>query len=224
MSFYLEKWLPFIFESRKYLTAPRPISILNPFAKEEVRHVCRQFYEKYYADDQPRNVILGINPGRLGAGITGINFTDPDKLERICGIANEFDKKAELSSRFVYDWILRAGSVASFYERNIILSVCPLGFVREGKNINYYDDKNLQARCEKLIIRQQNLLRDEAQVTNKAYMLGKGKNYQYFKKLNDFHGWYDEVIALPHPRWVMQYRYRDRHEWMDEMHARLLGM
>lgn len=224
MAFYTDRWLPFIYDCRQYLTAPRPIRILNPYSSDEVRYVCQLFYEKYYGDDEERTVILGINPGRLGAGITGVNFTDPDKLERLCGIPNEFEKKAELSSRFIYDWIERAGSIEAFYARNVILAVCPLGFVKEGKNINYYDDKNLLERSEKLIIKHQNLLQEEANIADNAFMLGKGKNFQYFKKLNAKHGWYKEIVALPHPRWVMQYRYHERYDWMDRMHAALAGV
>jgi hypothetical protein len=36
------------------------------------------------------------------------------------------------------------GGPAVFYKRFFIGSVCPLGFVKNGKNINYYDDKELQ--------------------------------------------------------------------------------
>lgn len=39
--------------------------------------------------------ILGINPGRFGAGTTGIAFIDPIRLENECGINNSFPKKVE---------------------------------------------------------------------------------------------------------------------------------
>ena len=44
-------------------------------------------------------LILAINPGRLGAGVTNIAFTDPVHLERDCGIANDFPKREELSAQ-----------------------------------------------------------------------------------------------------------------------------
>ena len=168
-----------------------------------------------------RTVILGINPGRLGAGITGISFTDPEKLQNRCHIKNDFNKKEELSSKFVYQWLSRGYTVKEFYRNFIILSVCPLGFISNGKNINYYDDKTLMQRATKLIVKQQDLLCQEGRVTPRVYMLGKGKNYQFFTKLNDKFGWYDEVIPLPHPRWVMQYRFHHRFEIMDEMLSKL---
>lgn len=217
MSFWLDKWLPFIFDSAEMLKRPRGIELLNPYPDEQVKKACLSFFNQYYNDNNKRTLILGINPGRLGAGITGIAFTDPEKLESHCGIINDFPKKEELSSKFIYQWILRNGTVEEFYQKFIILSVCPIGFISKGKNINYYDDATLTKRAEKLIVRQQNCIKSNADIGNKVYMLGKGKNYKYFKKLNEKHRWHEEVVALPHPRWVLQYRYKLRHVIMDDM-------
>ena len=49
-----------------------------------------------------RHLLLGINPGRFGGGVTGIPFTDPIRLQNVCGIENNFEKKQELSSVFIY--------------------------------------------------------------------------------------------------------------------------
>ena len=217
MSFWVNQWLPFIYGSHEMIKPTRGIELLNPYEKAEVRNVCNQFYSKYFQDRQTRTVIMGINPGRLGAGVTGISFTDPEKLQAYCEIDNDFPKQQELSSKFIYDWISRVSSVSDFYKRFIILSVCPIGFVTKGKNINYYDEKLLQSRAEKLIIAQQNLIHEHGDIGETAFMLGKGKNFNYFKKLNSTHGWYKEIVPLPHPRWVMQYRFKTRFEWMDDM-------
>ena len=60
---------------------PAGIRVMNPF-KESLQavHIAKTFYQKYYDDQQPRHLILGINPGRFGAGLTGIPFTDPKRL------------------------------------------------------------------------------------------------------------------------------------------------
>ena len=222
MSFWVDHWLPYIFDCHTAIKVPRGVQLLNPYDQSVVRDVCQQFYSKYFGDKGQRTVLFGINPGRLGAGITGIAFTDPEKLENHCLIKNDFSKKEELSSKFIHEWILRESSLSDFYEKFIILSVCPLGFVEKGKNINYYDQPLLQSRAEKLIVQQQDFIHASAKLGRKAYMLGKGKNFKYFKKLNERHQWYDEVIALPHPRWVMQYRYKMRYELMDEMMLKLI--
>ncbi len=217
MSAWMKDWLPFIYSCSKRLNPPSTIQLLDPYARQDVRAVCDQFYNKYYNDKKERSVILGINPGRLGAGITGISFTDPEKLENYCGIPNSFDKKEELSSRFIYAWITRTNSVREFYKQFIILSVCPLGFVAQGKNINYYDDRELTQKSEGLIVEQQDLLQAKCSVRKTAFMLGKGKNFKYFQRLNEKHKWYQQIVPLLHPRYVMQYKYKTRFTHMDEM-------
>jgi len=223
MSFWTDTWLPFIFSSHNAIKPPRPVKLLNPYERQSVQDVCNIYYQKYFGDEGKRTVLLGINPGRLGAGITGISFTDAEKLERYCDIPNSFDKKEELSSKFIYNWITQEGNVETFYRDFIILSVCPLGFVRDGKNINYYDQPDLMKRSEKLIIQQQDLLVNHHKIEKTVYMLGKGKNFKYFKSLNEKHKWYNEVKPLPHPRWVMQYKYHSRHEIMRDMMAELFN-
>jgi len=45
--------------------------------------------------------------------------------------------------------------------------------------------------------------------------MGQGKNYKYFSKLNEKHQFFDEIVPLPHPRWVMQYRRKRMEEFRD---------
>ena len=64
---------------------PPRISVMNPFKESDTAlKVSNQFYKKYYSDTNKRTLILGINPGRLGAGITGIPFTDTKRLKEPC--------------------------------------------------------------------------------------------------------------------------------------------
>ena len=185
---------------------PDGIEILNPYKKREVIDVCKTFYDKYYDDSKGRRLILGINPGRFGAGITGIPFTDPKKLESDCGISNSFDKKAELSSDFIYRLINKMGGPEHFYAHYFIGAVSPLGFVKNGKNYNYYDSRELMHSLRPFIIKS---LVDQIGlgiISRKCYCLGQGKNLDYLNYLNKDLKLFDEIIPLPHPRWVMQYR------------------
>ena len=77
---------------------PEDIKVLNPYKKPKVIDFCQSFYNKYYSDNKGRRLILGINPGRFGAGVTGIPFTDPIRLEEKCGITNNFIKRPEYIS------------------------------------------------------------------------------------------------------------------------------
>ena len=124
---------------------PEGIRIMNPFRENDtVLPASKLFYDKFYSDQNPRKLILGINPGRLGAGTTGIPFTDTKRLSTFCNIEVKDRSTHEPSSVFVYDMISRYGGVARFYKDHFINSVCPLGFIRlneKGKwvNCNYYD-------------------------------------------------------------------------------------
>ena len=39
-----------------------------------------------------------------------------------------------------------------------------------------------------------------------AFVLGCGKNSQYLRQANAEKGWFDELVAIEHPRFIMQYR------------------
>src|SRR4029078_4583805 len=84
---------------------PEEVQVMNPFKDRAAFRLCERFYKKYYEAHNPRHLILGINPGRFGGGITGIPFTDPVRLQEACGIENYFQKKQELSSVFIYEII-----------------------------------------------------------------------------------------------------------------------
>ncbi|MBK7873114.1 MAG: DUF4918 family protein [Saprospiraceae bacterium] len=126
------------------LKVPTGIEVLFPYEASETIQAMTTFYEKYYNDQEQRIFIFGINPGRFGAGVTGVPFTDPIRLVEECNISNNFQKKPELSSVFVYEFIHAFGGLEAFYKKFYITSLSPLGFTKDGKNYNYYDDRELQ--------------------------------------------------------------------------------
>ena len=190
------------------LTTPLPegVQVMNPFAGITTRTLSEQFYLKYYNDTHHRVILLGINPGRFGAGVTGIPFTDPIRLEEKCGIPNNLEKKPELSSQFVYRMIDTFGGVEKFFSRFLVSAVSPLGFIKNGKNLNYYDSKILQQKLEPFIIGTLKQQIDFGIKTDVAICLGEGKNYRYLSQLNDTHHFFREIIPLSHPRYIMQYK------------------
>jgi len=195
---------------------PEGIEILNPYKKPEVMEACTTFYNKYYNDSKGRVMILGINPGRFGAGVTGIPFTDPVCLQKECGIKNRFDKRGELSSDFIYRLINKMGGPDHFYRHFYLGAVSPLGFVKAGKNYNYYDSRELTHTLKSFIIKSLVEQIGFGIVFKRVYVLGQGKNYDYLKMLNLDLKLFDELIPLPHPRWVMQYRRKQLDEILDE--------
>jgi len=188
------------------------IEILNPLEEESVRNILEAFYQKYYQDERKRIFLIGINPGRFGGGITGIPFTDPINLQKVLGIPNKFEKKHELSSRFVYDVVKRMGGPEKFFGHCYLTAVSPYGFVRRNKNLNYYDDKNLMKDWEPYLVSWLNKQIAFGAYQEVAFSLGMGKNLEYLNKLNAEHQFFHQIEALPHPRWVMQYRYKKRED------------
>lgn len=115
----------------------------------------QQFYQKYYSDFQSRKLIIGINPSRHGAGVTGIPFTDTKRLENNCGIPMHSAHTHEISSVFMYDMIAEFGGVTDFYKQFYINSPFPLAIIRKIKegnwiNANYYDNRTLFEMVESL--------------------------------------------------------------------------
>jgi hypothetical protein len=185
---------------------PKGVEILNPYQHKITFSYCEQFYKKFYPDNEARTLILGINPGRLGAGLTGIPFTDPIKLEDLCGIKNNLPKRAELSADFIYQVIAAFGGWQKFYAKFYFSSVSPLGFVRENKNLNYYDVPELQKSLKPFI--EQSLIKQMTFGLNRntCFVLGEGKNFQYVQSLNSELKIFEKLIPLSHPRFVMQYK------------------
>ena len=193
---------------------PDEIKVMNPFKDKVTMQVCTQFYKKYYSDNKERWMIIGINPGRFGAGITGVPFTDPIRLKNVCGIDNHFQQKQELSSLFVYDVINAFGSADKFYQNFYITAVSPLGFTRHGKNLNYYDDKNLQSSIKDFVVDCMNRQLKFGINRNVAFCLGDGKNYKYLSKLNEEMKFFKKIIPLSHPRFIMQYKLKKKDEYI----------
>ncbi len=191
------------------------VEVMNPFSDDIVKALARKFYNQYYSDHRSRKLLLGINPGRFGAGVTGIPFTDPVKLQENCGIENTFKKSREASADFIYDMIDAFGGPDKFYYKYFIHAVCPLGFLKDGLNYNYYDDPKLEKQVTPFIIDSIRTIIDFGMDTSVCYCLGNGKNFKFLDKLNKAQKIFDEVVPLPHPRWVVQYRRKRYNEFVE---------
>lgn len=200
---------------------PSQIQVMNPFREsDDIRKLCHRFYEKYYSDQEKRVLILGINPGRLGAGATGIPFTDTKRLNDDCGIHYTIFKTHEPSSAFIYEMIHAFGSPEIFYKKFYINSVCPLGFVSlnnsKSINYNYYDSRELELRVRDFIIENIKSQIKIAGRTDVCFCLGMGKNYNYLSRLNKQYQFFDKIVPLEHPRYIMQYKNKEKDRYIQE--------
>lgn len=200
---------------------PAGFEVLNPFTDNpETMEVMRQFYRKYYNDSDRRKFIIGINPSRHGAGITGVPFTDTKRLENVCGIKMKSAHTHEVSSVFMYEMIAGYGGAEKFYKDFYINSPFPLAIIRKTKedkwlNANYYDDPLLFETVKDYMIvslkKYFSLKLDNSEV----FVLGK-KNAGFIQKLNDEAKLFDHLIVLEHPRFIQQYKSKEKKFYIDK--------
>ncbi len=200
---------------------PPGITLLNPFKNNPaIVKITEEFYGKYYSDNNPRRMILGINPGRHGAGVTGIPFSDTKRLKEFCGINITEFSSHELSSVFIYDMIMAYGGVKKFYKKFYINSICPLGFTSSGlsggreKNYNYYDSPALYKAIYPFIVKS---IRGQLAFgfsNEVCYCMGMGTNYKFLKAINEKEKLFSSIIPLEHPRFIMQYRLKKKDQYI----------
>ncbi len=200
---------------------PEGFAVLNPYLDNpETLQVMTSFYDKYYNDLVPRKFIIGINPSRHGAGVTGVPFTDTKHLENDCGIPMLSARTHEVSSVFVYDMIAQYGGVAAFYKDYYINSPFPLAIVRKNAqgnwlNANYYDDPELFALTHEYMIETLKKHIALGLDTNEVYILGK-KNATFLEKLNKEASLFKKMVVLEHPRYIEQYKSKEKQLYIDK--------
>ncbi len=121
------------FEVRDILEQEK-ITVLNGFNKNI--ELVRRYYQTFYPDQAKRIVLCGINPGRNGAGKTGIPFIDYlSASQLLCGIGQD---DWEQSAQFIFSVINEIGS-QTFYKNVYMTNISWFGFIKDGNNLNYYD-------------------------------------------------------------------------------------
>ncbi len=207
---------------------PEAFSVLNPFRQNpETIKVMSEFYYKFYNDNRQRKFLVGINPSRHGAALTGVPFTDTKRLQSACGIKMETCYSHEPSSVFIYEMIEAYGGAAAFYSNVYINSPFPLAIIKNtanGKflNANYYDDKDLFRAVKPFMVA---CLREHLALglqTDRVFILGK-KNAQFLEAINREAKLFGELVVLEHPRFIQQYKSKDKGLYIEKYIAALGG-
>lgn len=199
---------------------PDDFQVLNPYLDNpETMIVMQKFYHKYYNDSERRKFIIGINPSRHGAGVTGVPFTDTKRLESVCGIKMKSAYTHEVSSVFIYDMIEEYGGAQEFYKNIYINSPFPLAIVRKSKNgwlnANYYDDKALFSDVKDFMIQSLKKHISLNLDTSEVFILGK-KNADFISKLNQEALLFEKMTVLEHPRYIQQYKSKEKQLYIDK--------
>lgn len=110
------------------------ISVLREF--EENLFVSKSFAKAYCSSPKISVVLCGINPGRLGAGKTGVPFLDFASLSKLLPEIIRHD--TERSANFFFEVVEHFGA-KEFYANFHVTNISSVGFERAGSNVNYYD-------------------------------------------------------------------------------------
>lgn len=199
---------------------PQDFHVLNPYLDSpETLVVMQKFYQKYYDDSNQRKFMIGINPSRHGAGVTGVPFTDTKRLDGVCGIKMQSAHTHEISSVFMYDMIAAYGGPNGFYGDFYINSPFPLAIVRKSKgkwvNANYYDDQGLFRDVKDFMIDSLKKHISFGLDTSEVFVLGK-KNANFIFKLNQEAELFGEMTVLDHPRYIQQYKSKEKDLYIDQ--------
>ena len=199
-------------------------SISNPFNGKnriQIKEITNAFYKKYYNDHNKRYLILGSSPARKGTATTGIPFEDANHLYKETGIMIDNFYINKSSSNSLYDVMEQYGGCQRFYKDFFMSFVCPLGIVNVNSkgnlvNANYYENKKLEKASHNFIV---DSLKKQIALgidTSICYCIGSGENFKFLTKINEEYHFFDKIIALEHPRFIMQYNSKDRNKYLDK--------
>ena len=126
----------------------------------------------------------------------------------------------EVSSVFMYDMIKQYGGVSDFYRQFYINSPFPLAIVRksgDGKwlNANYYDEEALFLCLKEYMIETLKKHIELGVDPKKVFVLGK-KNALFLQKLNKEAALFGEMVVLEHPRYIQQYKSKEKQLYIDK--------
>jgi len=201
---------------------PEDFEVLDPYRDPEVRRVVNLFARSAYAGEQTRTAIWGINPGRFGAGVTGLSFTDPYVLTEVLGFETSISGRREISAEFIWNVVDAYGGPTAFFRDFYLSALSPLGYVRGGRNVNFYDDPDFLDRISPQILSWVRQQQGAGLQADRCVVLGTGRLREVMEQRLRPHLDYTTVEYLEHPRFIMQYRRRQMEEYVDKYVQTLL--
>jgi hypothetical protein len=166
------------------------ITVLDGFYKNF--ELVSRYYKMVYSSEASRIVLCGINPGRNGAGKTGIPFLDFESVSNLVPNINRSDK--EQSAQFIKSIIDELGN-ETYFNAVYMTNLSWFGFVKNNKNLNYYDLPDpLPALFTESFISEMNIVKPKIIVPLSQRVEKTLKQMQKAGKLQ-----YPVSSRLPHP-------------------------
>ncbi|EGO8510061.1 uracil-DNA glycosylase family protein [Enterococcus faecalis] len=203
---------------------PEGFNVINPFKgnqKDQVHELTVAFYTQYYNDKIPRKMILGSSPARRGTAVTGVPFEDVCHLHELAGLNIEGYSINRSSSDFLQDVIINYGGREKFYLDFYMGFVCPLGITKTNSrgnevNYNYYESKKIENFLYPLIVKSIKSQLNFGIDRTICYCIGSGENFKFLKKVNECYSFFEKIIPLEHPRYIMQYNSSRKDYFMEK--------
>lgn len=116
---------------------------------------------------------------------------------------------------------MKYGGFKKFYSKFYMNFVCPVGLVKinsNGKeiNYNYYENKELQNSLYDFMI---DMLKNIIKIginRTKCYCMGSGGNYNFLMQINEKYGFFNKIIPLEHPRFIIQYNSKNKDFFLEK--------
>ena len=207
--------------SKFSIDLPNGYKIINPFNRDNKKIIfalTEKFYETYYNDNNKRRLIFGSSPVRCGTATSGVSFEDALHLKKETGILIDNFHVNNASSNFLYDVIDSYGGSKKFYSNFYMNFVFPLGIVKTNLkgndiNYNYYENKKLKEILYSSIVKFIKIQLSFGIDTSVCYCIGSGENFKFLTEINNKYNFFNEIIPLEHPRFIMQYNSKRKVEF-----------
>ena len=206
------------------ISLPEKYRLITPFTganQQRIAQITHRFYHRYYHDDKRRFMILGSSPARRGTALIGVPFEDVNHLQKDTGISLDAFGANKRSSSFLYEVMEEYGERQNFYKRFYMSFVCPLGIEKinlKGNwvNCNYYENVALKKCLHTFIVDSLRCQIDFNIDTSVCFCIGSGENFKFLTNINNKHHFFDAIVPLEHPRFIMQYNADRKEEFMQK--------
>ena len=166
-------------------------------------------------------MILGSSPARRGTALTGVPFEDVNHLQKDTGISIDAFGANKRSSSFLYEVMEEYGGRQNFYKQFYMSFVCLLGIEKinlKGNwvNCNYYENAALKKCLHTFIVDSLRRQIDFNIDTSVCFCIGSGENFKFLTNINNEQHFFDAIVPLEHPRFIMQYNSNRKEEFMQK--------
>ena len=206
------------------INLPERYRLINPFTganQQQIAQITQRFYRQHYHDNKQRFMILGSSPARRGTALTGVPFEDVNHLQKDTRISLDAFGANKRSSSFLYEVMEEYGGRQNFYKQFYMSFVCPLGIENinlkgNWANCNYYENAVLKKCLHTFIVDSLRRQIDFNIDTTVCFCTGSGENFKFLSNINNEHHFFDAIVPLEHPRFIMQYNADRKEEFMQK--------